>query len=146
MHSQDWEPLAWQVAENSHLSEGSSIDKGRFSAHPPATLKAAGSGGRTPTPGGAGRLEGPVGAQPPRGPSSVVRAAGGVRARAWGPESRELGGRSKWDHLLHSSEVSALCQAPIPLAPPPSSLLCPLTPGTQKKTTLEVPMKVGVMG
>lgn len=81
----------------------------------------------------------------PRG--APVQAFGwrtGSGPGAWGPESRSLGSRSKWDHLLHSSEVSALCQAPIPLAPPPPSPLCPLTPGTQKKKALEVLMKVGV--
>lgn len=46
----------------------------------------------------------------PRG--APVQAFGAGRGQ--GPESRSLGGRSKWDHLLHSAEVIALCQAPIP--------------------------------
>lgn len=71
---------------------------------------------------GGGRVEERAGARPPRGPRLSPRRAGSA-PRAWGPESRSLGGRSKWDHLLLSSEVSALCQAPIPLAPhqPPPS-------------------------
>lgn len=80
---------------------------------------------------GSGAGGGACGGPAPAGPHWRHSDGGrGQGPEPGGPESGSLGGRSKWDHLLRSSEVSAACQAPIPPAPPPP---CPLTPGTQKK-------------
>lgn len=66
------------------------FNKGRFSAQAPKPYwRLAGLGSLTPMPGGSewaeGRVEEYVGAQPPQGPSSGIRMAGGVMALSLRP-------------------------------------------------------------